>query len=72
MAGLFSSPDLPPCRACVEDEVYDRTGRHPRAAVRVEICREPYVMKLCEPHLAQLVRVMPTGGVTVVERYPVS
>lgn len=69
MAGPFWSTDHPPCCACVEDEIYDRTGRHPRAAVRVEICREPYVLRLCEPHLDQLVRALPPGGVWVVERY---
>jgi hypothetical protein len=53
----------------VQDEIYDRTGRHPRSAVRVAICREPYVLRLCEPHLEQLMRFLPPGGVQVIERY---
>lgn len=70
MAWVGWSVDHPACYACVEDEIYDRTGRHPRAAVRVEICREPYVLRLCEPHLAQLKKVLPSDGMRVVERYP--
>ena len=37
--------------------------------MRVGISREPYVLNLSEPHLAQLQRVMPKGGVWVVEQY---
>src|SRR5260221_7369681 len=68
--GVSFRPTLTPaCYACVQDEIYDRTGRHPRAAVRVEINREPYVLRLCEPHLAQLTKVLPSPGMRVVERY---
>ena len=59
----------PACSACAQDQIYDRSGRIRRAAVRVGICREPYVLRLCEPHLAQLQRVLPKGGVWVVEQY---
>ncbi len=57
------------CSACVQDEAYDSTGRHPAAVVRVEICREPYVLRLCDQHLAQLRQTEPIGGVHVVDRY---
>ena len=33
--------------------------------------REPYVLRLCEPHLEQLMRVLPAAGVQIVERYQV-
>ena len=69
MAGPFWSMDHPSCSACVEDEIYDRTGRHPRAAARVGLSRSPYVLRLCERHLDQLVRALPSGRVWVVERY---
>jgi len=63
------SADHPACVACVQDEIYDRTGRHPKAAVRVEISRDPYVLRLCEQHLARLAKVLPSGGMKIVERY---
>ena len=68
MAGSLSA-DHPACYACVQGEIYDRTGRHPRAAVRVEISREPYVLRLCEQHLTQLTKVLPSTGIKIVERY---
>ena len=69
MISLARNLDHPPCSACVRDEIYDRTGRHTAAAVRVSICREPYVLRLCERHLAQLTRALPSGGVQIVGRY---
>jgi hypothetical protein len=66
---MARSADHPACSVCVQDEIYDQAGRHPPAAVRVEVCREPYVLRLCEHHLAQLRRVLPAGGVQVVQRY---
>jgi len=53
----------------MQDEIYGRTGRHPRAAVRVEISREPYLLRLCEQHLTQLAKVLPSAGMKIVERY---
>lgn len=59
----------PACAACAADQIYDRSDRIRRAAVRVGICREPYVLNLCDPHLAQLQRILPKGGVWVVKQY---
>ena len=53
----------PACAACAADQTYDRSARIRRAAVRAGICREPYVLNLCEPHLAELQGVLPEGGV---------
>ena len=69
MAWSRWSADHPACYACVQDEILDRTGRHPRAAVRVEINREPYVLRLCEQHLTQLAKVLPSVAMKIVERY---
>jgi hypothetical protein len=69
MARWGRAADGPFCSACAQDEIRDRSGRIRRAAVRVGICREPYVLRLCEPHLVQLQRVLPEGGVWVVEQY---
>ena len=59
----------PPCYLCVQDEIYGRNARHPRATVGVGICREPYFLTACDVHLAQLQQALPHGGVRVVERY---
>ena len=53
----------------MQDDIYDRTGRHPVAVVRVQFAREPYGAKLCRPHLARLEQSAPIGGVHIVERY---
>jgi hypothetical protein len=61
----------PPCTACGQDAIRGgRLVRPPRAVVRVGLCREPYVMALCEHHLAQARRLLPAGGVWVIEEYP--
>ena len=57
------------CSVCVQDEVYDSTGRHPAAVVRVEICREPYVLRSCDHHLAQRRQTEPIDRVHVVDRF---
>ena len=57
------------CYACRKDGVYDHRGYHPRAAVKAQVSFEPYVLSLCEPHLAQLQRELPRGSVQVVETY---
>jgi hypothetical protein len=70
MAGRRRGADRrPACSACAQDEVRDRSGRIRRAAVRVGICRDPYVLRLCEPHLVQLQLVLPKGGLWIVEQY---
>ena len=61
--------DRPVCSACAQDQIYDRSGRIRRAVVRVGICREPYVLRLCQPHMVQLQRVLPEGGLRVIEQY---
>ena len=38
----------PACSACAAGQIYDRSARIRRAAVRVGICREPYLLNLCE------------------------
>jgi hypothetical protein len=63
-------PDRPPaCYVCTRDGIFDRNGHVRRAAVRAGICREPYVLCLCLPHLAQLQQILPKGGVRVVRQY---
>jgi hypothetical protein len=52
----------PICHICAQDEIFDRTARHPAAAVRVGLCREPYVLNVCEYHLAPLRETLPAGG----------
>jgi hypothetical protein len=69
MARLAPNPRRPRCYVCVQDEIYDQTGRHPAATVRVGISRRPYGLKVCERHLAQLQQTLPASGVWVVERY---
>jgi len=64
-----ASDRRPACSACEQDEIHDRSGRIRRAAVSVGICRDPWTLRLCEPHLVQLQRVLPKGGVWVVEQY---
>jgi hypothetical protein len=59
MARLDSGSDRrPPCSACAADQIYVR-GRIRRAVVRAGLCREPYVLNLCESHLARLQGVLP-------------
>ena len=50
-------------------EVYDHTGQHPAATVKVGISREPYVLVVCEHHLTRLQQTPPASAVWVVERY---
>jgi len=71
MAGWGRAADRrPACSACdTQDEIRDRSGRIRRAAVSVGICRDPWMLRLCELHLVQLRRVLPKGGVWVVEQY---
>jgi hypothetical protein len=70
MARRDPDPDRrPACSACAADQIYDRSARIRRAAVRAGICREPYVLNLCEPHLARLQGDLPKGGVWVVRQY---
>jgi len=69
MASFVWSTDHPPCSVCTWDKILDRNGRVRRAAVRVGLCRDPHMLRLCEWHLAQLTKVLPPGGVWVVERY---
>lgn len=38
--------------------------------MRVGICKDPYMLNLCEPHLARLRRVLPEGGAWVIRQYP--
>ena len=57
------------CYACRKDGIFDHRGYHPRAAVKAQVTFEPYVLSLCEHHLAQLERELPRGSVHVVERY---
>ena len=59
----------PACSACAAGQIYDRSARIRRAAVRVGICREPYLLNLCELHLARLQGVLPKGGVRIVKQY---
>ena len=59
----------PACVACAADQIYDRSARIRRAAVRVGISREPYVLNSCDPHLARLRGVLPKGAVWVVKQY---
>jgi hypothetical protein len=59
----------PACYVCARVGVYLRTGRRSVAAVRVGVCREPYVMAVCERHLVWLQKMLPASGVWVVERY---
>lgn len=69
MAGWGSGHDRRrACAACAHDQIYDRSASVRRATVRVGMCREPYILWLCEPHLAQLRRILPKGGVWVIER----
>jgi hypothetical protein len=58
----------PACAACGKEQIYEH-ARIRRAAVRVGICREPYVLNLCEPHMAQLLGILPKGGLWVLKRY---
>jgi hypothetical protein len=69
MARLDSGSDRrSACSACTADQIYVR-GRIHRAVVRAGLCREPYVLNLCEPHLARLQGALPKGGVWVVRQY---
>src|SRR3984957_21127585 len=58
------------CYMCRRDGIFDGTARHPAAAVRVGVCREPYVMNVCERHLAPLRETLPAGGLWIIERKP--
>jgi hypothetical protein len=69
MAKSARSMVIPACYVCRRDGIFDRTARHPAAAVRVGICREPYVLDVCERHLGPLQATLPTGGLWVIERY---
>ena len=69
VARVGRSTRPPPCAICAKDGVWLRTGRRSAATVRVGICREPYVLKVCERHLALLEQVLPASGVWTVERY---
>src|SRR5689334_24902385 len=69
MAKSARSMVFPTCYICRRDGIFDRTARHPAAAVRVGICREPYVLNVCERHLAPLQATLPTGGLWLIERY---
>jgi len=62
-------PANPGCLICAQDELYDRSGRHPAAAVRVGICREPYALDVCGRHLARLQQELPARGVWILKRY---
>ena len=59
----------PACAACTADHIHDRSGRIRIAAVRVGICREPYALNLCHPHLAQLRQALPKAGVWLIKQY---
>jgi hypothetical protein len=69
MAKSARSMVIPTCYVCRQDGIFDRTARHPAAAVRVGICREPYVLDVCERHLGPLQATLPTGGLWVIEGY---
>src|SRR5690242_18090859 len=69
MAASVRSATGPVCYVCRRDGIFDQTARHPAAAVRVGICREPYVLNVCERHLAPLQATLPTGGLWLIERY---
>jgi hypothetical protein len=69
MAASARSAKGPVCYVCRRDGIFDQTARHPAAAVRVGICREPYVLNICERHLAPLQATLPTGGLWLIERY---
>ncbi len=69
MAKSARSMVFPTCYVCRRDGIFDRTARHPAAAVRVGICREPYALDVCERHLGPLQATLPTGGLWVIERY---
>ena len=69
MAASARSATGPVCYVCRRDGIFDRTARHPAAAVRVGICREPYVLNICGRHLAPLQATLPTGGLWLIERY---
>ena len=60
---------VPTCYVCRRDGIFDRTARYPAATVRVGICREPYVLDVCERHLGPLQATLPTGGLWVIDRY---
>ena len=62
--------DLRPCcHACRRDEIYDRSARITRATVRVQVPFEPYVLSLCDQHLAQVQHEFPGTSVKVTQRY---
>lgn len=69
MAASAKSATGPVCYVCRRDGIFDQTARHPAAAVRVGICGEPYVLNVCERHLALLQATLPTGGLWLIERY---
>src|SRR5689334_11437677 len=69
MAKSARSMVFPTCYVCRRDGIFNRTARHPAAAVRVGICREPYALDVCERHLGPLQATLPTGGLWVIERY---
>src|ERR1700689_4035210 len=54
------------CYVCAQAGIFDRTARHPAAAVRVGICREPYVLDICERHLGPLRQTLPAGGLWIM------
>lgn len=59
----------PSCYACRQDEIYDHSARITRATVRAQVPFEPYVLSLCDHHLAQLQREFSGSSVTVTHRY---
>jgi len=69
MAKSVRSMVIPACYVCRRDGIFDRTARHPVAAARVGVCREPYVLDVCEQHLGPLQAMLPTGGLWVIGRY---
>ena len=70
MFNPYGSTDHPVCSYCRQEEIYDQTGRHPTAVVRVQFLQAPYTAKLCSRHLSQLQHAKPAGSVRIVERYP--
>ena len=59
----------PPCYACKRDRICDRAGRVTRATVRAQVPFEPYVLNLCDRHLATVRHGFPDNIVKVTRRY---
>jgi hypothetical protein len=59
----------PRCYACRKEGILDTSGYPMRAAVKAQVCFEPYVLSLCERHLALLQDGLPHGGVAVIQQY---